>query len=51
MPYKAEKSDRCPASRPWALIKKDGGRLVACHKTKEDAEAQARAIESHIHGK
>ena len=46
MPWKVEKSDRCPIAKPWAVIKKDGGKLVGCHPSKEVAQKQIEAIKS-----
>lgn len=44
MPWKVEKSSDCPASKPFAVIKSDSGEKVACHATREGAEAQVRAL-------
>jgi len=44
MPYKIEKSDQCPMSKPWALIKKDDGKLIGCHKTEDSAKQQMAAV-------
>jgi hypothetical protein len=43
MPYEVRKTDACPASRPWGVIKV-GGKVMGCHATKAAAEAQRRAI-------
>jgi hypothetical protein len=49
MPYKVEKGHGCPASKPWAVVKKSNNEKIACHETKSGAEAQIRAIEASEH--
>jgi len=44
MPYDVKKDDRCPASKPWAVVKKDGGKLIGCHTSAAKAHAQIAAI-------
>lgn len=46
MPYKVEKSDSCPKSHPWAVIKETDGEVLGCHSTKQDAEKQQKALYS-----
>lgn len=43
MPYSVEQSASCPVSRPWGVIKDDGG-VMGCHATQADAEAQQAAL-------
>lgn len=44
MPYTVRKTSSCPASKPWGLIKKDGGEVVSCHTSKAKANAAIAAI-------
>jgi len=44
MPWHVAKSDTCPESKPWAVILDADDSTVACHETKEDAEAQMAAL-------
>lgn len=44
MPYTVQKSDSCPESRPYAVVKKATGEVVACHATPESAGSQIGAI-------
>ena len=44
MPWMIEKSDKCPASRPYAVIKEDDGSVEGCHATEADAEDQVVAL-------
>jgi len=44
MPYSVAQSDRCPASRPWAVTKDSDGQLMGCHATKADAQKQVAAL-------
>lgn len=44
MPWKAAKSASCPASKPYAVIKKSDGSVVACHATLESAQKQVAAL-------
>lgn len=47
MPYDFVKNRRlCPASKPWAVTKKEGGKLVACHASLSKAKSQVAAIYS-----
>jgi len=51
VPYEIKKDDRrCPASHPWAVVKKDGQGLIACHDTQTKAEKQIEAIGAREHG-
>ena len=44
MPYRVERSGGCPADKPYALIKKSNGEVVACHASKANANRQIAAI-------
>ena len=44
MPWTVSRSDDCPASRPWAVIKDDDGSIEGCHATEADAQAQLVAL-------
>lgn len=44
MPWTVTQSDRCPASRPWAVLKDDDGSLEGCHETQADANDQLAAL-------
>lgn len=45
MPWQiTENDDRCPASKPWAVIKQDDGELEGCHATEGDAQDQLAAL-------
>jgi uncharacterized protein len=44
MPWDVTKDDRCPASKPWAVVKSDDGELEGCHPTKDAAEKQQAAL-------
>lgn len=44
MPWSVAKSDRCPTSRPWAVIKDADGSIEGCHATKADANKQLAAL-------
>jgi HK97 family phage prohead protease len=44
VPWHVSKSAKCPASKPWAVIKNDTGEVVACHASEADAQAQVAAL-------
>ena len=44
MPWTVSRSDECPASRPWAVIKDDDGSIEGCHASEADAQAQLVAL-------
>src|SRR5262245_41018210 len=44
MPWHVAKSGSCPASKPWAVIKNQDGRIEGCHGTQADADAQMAAL-------
>tara|TARA_S200002703_G_scaffold36763_1_gene31880 strand:- start:123 stop:1241 length:1119 start_codon:yes stop_codon:yes gene_type:complete len=39
-----QKSDQCPASRPYAVIKETDGSVEGCHESQEAAEKQVAAL-------
>ena len=43
MPYKIEKSSKCGASKPWAVLKTDGT-LMGCHESETAAKDQVTAL-------
>lgn len=45
MPWKINQSEgRCPASKPWGVVKESDGQLVGCHQTKSGAQDQLAAL-------
>ena len=44
MPWHVTKSEQCPASRPWAVIKDSDGSVEGCHASKEAANKQMAAL-------
>ena len=44
MPWHVAKSDQCPVSKPWAVIKNADGKVVGCHETQESADKQVAAL-------
>lgn len=40
MPWHVEKTEQCPASKPWGVIKDADGSSVGCHETETQAIAQ-----------
>lgn len=40
MPWHIDKTESCPASKPWGVIKDSDGKVVGCHETKESAIGQ-----------
>jgi HK97 family phage major capsid protein len=44
MPYRAERSSKCPASKPWAAVKIATGEVMGCHASEADAQAQVAAL-------
>jgi 2'-5' RNA ligase len=49
MPYEIRKGGSCPPSKPYGVYKKDGGKKIGCHATKEDAQSQISAIGASEH--
>ena len=44
MPYRVTESGDCPDGKPFAVVKKDGGKVIGCHESKESANKQLRAL-------
>jgi phage head maturation protease len=44
MPWHVAKSGRCPASRPWAVIKDSDGSVAGCHPSEAAANKQLAAL-------
>lgn len=44
MPWHVAKSDQCPSSRPWAVIKDDDGEVEGCHASEAAAKKQMAAL-------
>ncbi|HEY5985852.1 MAG TPA: HK97 family phage prohead protease [Streptosporangiaceae bacterium] len=45
MPWHVAKTDRCPASRPWGVIKNEDGSVSGrCHATEDEAMDQMHAL-------
>lgn len=44
MPWRVERSSRCPVSRPWAVILERDSSVVACHPTQASANQHMRAL-------
>ena len=44
MPWHVERSDECPESRPYAVIKDDDGSVEGCHASEAAAEEQMAAL-------
>lgn len=47
MPWHIAKSDACPASKPWAVIKDSDGDVEGCHASKADAQKQLGALNAN----
>jgi hypothetical protein len=50
IPWHVDKSNQCPASTPWAVIKDSDGSIVGCHDTEDDANGQLRALYANADG-
>jgi hypothetical protein len=45
MPWNVERTDRCPAGRPWGVIGGESGDdLRGCHPTQQAARQQQKAL-------
>jgi hypothetical protein len=45
MPWNIDKSPRCPAAKPWAVIGgASGDHLAGCHPTQDAARQQQKAL-------
>lgn len=40
MPWHIDKTESCPTSKPWGVIKDSDGKVVGCHETKDAAIKQ-----------
>jgi hypothetical protein len=48
MPYKIVRNHpSCPKSKPWAVVKAQGGKKMGCHPTRAAAAQQIAAIEAN----
>lgn len=50
MPWDVKRDTRCPASKPWGVVKKKDGKLEGCHETKEKARKQQEALYANESG-
>lgn len=49
MPWKiVDSHSRCPASKPYAVVNKDTGRLVGCHASQASAKKQMAALQANV---
>ena len=48
MPWSVRRSESCPPSKPWAVIKDEDGSTVACHETRESAVTQVAALYAKV---
>ncbi len=44
MPWHVSETSKCPASKPWGVIKDSDGSVAGCHASKADAEKQMAAL-------
>jgi hypothetical protein len=44
MPWRVQRSDRCPTSRPWAVINQRTGAVQGCHASQAAARQQMAAL-------
>jgi HK97 family phage prohead protease len=44
MPWDIRKDDRCPASKPWGVVKSDDNDLEGCHESEAAAKKQQAAL-------
>lgn len=45
MPWRITRNNsKCPASKPYSVVKSDTGALVACHETEAKAKKQLAAL-------
>lgn len=44
MPWKVAKSSKCPKSKPWAVLRSDTGKKVACHPSEAKAKEHMKAL-------
>lgn len=48
MPWYVTKSKQCPASKPYAVINKDSGKVMGCHENKQAAGKQLAALKINV---
>lgn len=48
MPWHIDKTSKCPASKPWGVIKDSDGSVAGCHPDKEKAKAQLKALYANV---
>lgn len=51
MPYQVKRTGDCPDSKPWAVVKESDGKVMGCHETKEQANAQLAALNAAERGR
>lgn len=44
MPWEIKKDDRCPADKPWGVVKADDDSLEGCHESEDAAKKQQAAL-------
>lgn len=44
MPWTIHRDNRCPLSKPFAVVKSADGEVVGCHETREKALKQQAAL-------
>jgi hypothetical protein len=44
MPWTVARSDECPASKPWAVIRDSNGVIEGCHASEAAANRQRAAL-------
>jgi hypothetical protein len=47
MPWDVKRDDRCPARKPWAVVKKDDGTIEGCHPNEVMAQRQQAALHAN----
>lgn len=49
MPWgKVHNHSECPEGKSWAVVKKDDGKVVGCHETEIEADAQLAALHANV---
>lgn len=44
MPWSVQRDDRCPAAKPWGVVKQTDGALEGCHPSRQAGLKQAAAL-------
>src|SRR3972149_7305913 len=44
MPWSVAQDERCPADKPWGVVKDSDDSLEGCHATEDEAKAQQAAL-------